>query len=294
MGGESVGHLPPERRHVGYVPQGDSLMPHLRVWENVTFGPFAQAGQAARWLAALGIADLADRWPAQLSGGQRQRTAQARALSSQARALLLDEPFSGLDAPQRAALVRELRRLQLERSLSTVLVTHDVTEAALLADEVVVLCRGRAAQSGPLPDVLARPASAEVAGVLGLRNLAPGRATSPTSLRTGTAGTGPELVSDRHGLAPGARLVWSVSPRAIGLRTAAVAGSHPARLVDVADMGQYVLCRLALDDGVEVEAEVTGGGWRVGSACWASIDPGTVLVWPAEVGGSRGPPGARW
>lgn len=281
MGGRSVGHLPPERRQVGYVPQGDSLMPHLRVWDNVTFGPFAQAAEAANWLAALGIADLADRWPAQLSGGQRQRTALARALSCQARVLLLDEPFSGLDAPQRAALVRELRRLQLESSLSSVLVTHDITEAALLADEVVVLCGGRAAQCGPLPEVLARPASAEVAGVLGLRNLLPGRATAPSSLRAGAGEMGPELATDRHGLVPGAALVWSVSPRAIQVRATAGAGSHQARVLDAADLGQYVLCRLGLDGGVELEAEVTSGHWPVGSPCWASIDPGTVLVWPA-------------
>jgi molybdate transport system permease protein len=118
------------------------------LWQQVLFATDANDGLAAWWLARLELDGLQWRLPHQLSGGQRQRVSLARALSRNPRLLLLDEPFSGLDAPVREELRRELRRLQRERGLSTVLVTHDPEEAALLADEVVVIDEGRVLQAG--------------------------------------------------------------------------------------------------------------------------------------------------
>jgi len=285
FGGQPVGDLAAERRQVGYVPQGDSLMPNLRVWDNATFGPHARADHAVAWLAALGIDTLSGRRPDELSGGQRQRVALARALACQPRVLLLDEPFTGLDAPQRASLVRELRRLQHKANLSTVLVTHDVSEAALLADEVVVISGGRAAQSGPMADVLNHPVSAEVAAVLGMRNLRPGVAASASSLRAGPGGAGPEVMTGPHGLAPGRPVTWATSPRLVHVAATPSLGAHPATMVDVANAGPYALCLLRLGDELDLEAEVTSGPWAPGDGCWASFNPESVLVWasgPAE------------
>ena len=130
------------------MPQQPALLPRRTVWRQVTFGAGARPALAAWWLERLGLAGLEDRYPDELSGGQQRRVALARALAVEPRVLLLDEPFTGLDAPVRDRLRRELRRLQREAGLCTVIVTHDPEEAALLADEIIVLDHGRVLQAG--------------------------------------------------------------------------------------------------------------------------------------------------
>src|SRR5208282_6455272 len=110
--------------------QGFALYPHLNAWEHLLFASGATPETAAYWLGHLRLDGLEDRYPSELSGGQRQRVALAQALCRSPDLLLLDEPFSALDFPVRRELRRELRRLQHETSLSTVLVTHDPEEAA--------------------------------------------------------------------------------------------------------------------------------------------------------------------
>jgi molybdate transport system permease protein len=128
----------------------------------------ADVGLGSWWLKTLGLDGLEDRLPHQLSGGQRQRVSLAQAFSRSPRLVLLDEPFSALDAPVREELRRELRRLQRDAGLSTVLVTHDPQEAAFLADEIVVIADGQILQSGPSREVYHRPASPTVARLLGI------------------------------------------------------------------------------------------------------------------------------
>jgi molybdate transport system permease protein len=123
--GQSVADTPVEARGVGYAPQSTGLFPHLTVWQHLCFAPDADPAVAAWWLTTLHLDGLQDRLPRQLSGGQRQRVSLARALSRGPRLLLLDEPFSALDAPVRDELRRELRRVQRQTGLSSVLVTHD-------------------------------------------------------------------------------------------------------------------------------------------------------------------------
>ena len=165
--GESViSGLPPERRRIGYVPQGQSLLPGMSVWRQVNFGVGTDPRVAAHWIARLGLADLADRTPEQLSGGQRQRVALARALAYEPELLLLDEPLSALDRPVREELRLELRRLQQEAGVASVLVTHDSDEAALLAGDVIVIEDGRALQAGSVAEVFAAPGSDRVARLL--------------------------------------------------------------------------------------------------------------------------------
>ena len=111
-GGRSVERIAVESRQVGYVAQGFSLYPHLTVWQQLLFAEGATPGRAAYWLDHLHLDGLQDRYPDQISGGQRQRVALAQALCRSPELLLLDEPFSALDAPVRWELRRELRRLQ--------------------------------------------------------------------------------------------------------------------------------------------------------------------------------------
>ncbi|WP_121118212.1 ABC transporter ATP-binding protein [Croceibacterium ferulae] len=137
------------RRQVGFVFQAIGLFPHLTVAENITIGPRIQgmpiaAGRVAELLDLVQLpAELATRMPAQLSGGQQQRVGIARALATSPPLLLLDEPFGALDPVTRDALGRQVRALHDELALTTVLVTHDMAEALLLCDRVVVLDRGR-------------------------------------------------------------------------------------------------------------------------------------------------------
>ncbi len=284
FGQEDVSSLPPELRRVGYVPQGQALLPHLDAWHNVMFGARAVADDARHWMEALQIADLARRRPGELSGGQRQRVALARALSCRPRLLLLDEPFTGLDAPARAALLHRLRWLQLESGFSSVLVTHDFREAALLADEVVVLDRGRVLQAGRAADVARAPCSPQVASLLGWRNLAAGTAVGP-----GLVSAGPVmLATGPHGCADGAPVNWSVHPARVQLLVSPVPGSVAATVADTADLGGHWWCRLQLGLGVAIEVELAQPPPAgTGRLLWAYAPPEAFTVWPVP------PPAAR-
>lgn len=144
--------VPARERGLGYLFQEYALFPHLTVRQNIAFGldkglrnPRRHAIDAAtdRWLDALEIKALSDRFPDQLSGGQRQRTALARALAAEPRALLLDEPFAALDLPLRGKLRAELRELQARFALPILLITHDIADVDAFADEIVQIDAGR-------------------------------------------------------------------------------------------------------------------------------------------------------
>jgi osmoprotectant transport system ATP-binding protein len=155
------------RRNVGYVPQDGGLLPHWRVGRNVELVPRLRrmpdrTTLAERALTMVGLepALFRSRWPGELSGGQRQRVAVARALAAEPRVILLDEPFGALDAITRADLQSAFADIRRTLHTSTLLVTHDLNEAFLLADRVVVLRQGRVEQSAT-PDELRRAPATE-------------------------------------------------------------------------------------------------------------------------------------
>ncbi|MDO4637529.1 MAG: sulfate ABC transporter ATP-binding protein [Lautropia sp.] len=172
----------PRSRGVGFVFQHYALFNHMTVFENVAFGlrvmPLRQRPAASEverrvqdLLQLVQLEYLAGRYPSQLSGGQRQRVALARALAVQPRMLLLDEPFGALDAQVRKDLRRWLRRMHDDMHVTSVFVTHDQEEAMEVADQVVVLHRGRVEQMGPPDEVYDRPATPFVLKFLGDVNL---------------------------------------------------------------------------------------------------------------------------
>jgi iron(III) transport system ATP-binding protein len=174
-------HVSPERRHLGYVPQEGALFPHLSVEANVRFGLPRSERRARRvqdLLDLVGLADLAKRYPHQLSGGQQQRVALARALAVRPRVVLLDEPFSSLDASLRASVREEVRKILAEAGTTAVLVTHDQDEALSLADQVAVLRAGRIVQQGTPAELYAHPVDAELARFVGDANLCRGAVRS--------------------------------------------------------------------------------------------------------------------
>ena len=181
LDGQSVLGLPPHRRDMGLVFQSYALFPHLTVARNVAFGlemrgvacP-ARDARVSEMLRLTRLEALAGRLPRQLSGGQQQRVALARALAVQPRVLLLDEPLSNLDAALRAEVGREIRLLQREAGLTTVMVTHDQNEAMAMADRLVVMRDGRVQQVGTQEDLYERPATPFVAGFIGRSNTVAG------------------------------------------------------------------------------------------------------------------------
>jgi molybdate transport system ATP-binding protein len=164
--------VPAEERRVGYVFQEYALFPHMTVRANVAFGGRERADEL---LERFGIAHLAAARPGELSGGERQRVGLARALARDPEVLLLDEPLSALDAHTRAAVRGELQALLRELALPALLVTHDFTDAAALADRVGVISEGRLLQLGTPAELIARPAGPFVASFTGA-NLLHGRA----------------------------------------------------------------------------------------------------------------------
>ncbi len=171
--------VPPERRRVGMVFQDYALFPHLTVAENVAFGLRGGPRQSARvrqLLELVGLSDCADRWPHQLSGGQQQRVALARALAPEPTVILLDEPFSNLDAALRARVRSEVREILARAGATAIFVTHDQAEALSLADQVAVLWGGRLLQVGSPEEVYRQPATPEIAAFVGDMDSLPGEA----------------------------------------------------------------------------------------------------------------------
>ncbi|MFF1251898.1 sulfate/molybdate ABC transporter ATP-binding protein [Pseudarthrobacter sp. NPDC058329] len=178
---------PPHHRGTALLAQEPLLFPHLNALENVAFGPRSAGAtrqqaksEAVRWLAEVEAQDLQGRRPAELSGGQAQRVAVARALAADPGLLLLDEPMAALDIHSAPLLRRLLKRVLAGRP--AIIITHDVLDALMLADRVVILEDGRISEEGPTREVLERPRSPFAAGLAGL-NLIPGILTAD-GLRT--------------------------------------------------------------------------------------------------------------
>jgi iron(III) transport system ATP-binding protein len=246
-------NVAPRHRRVGYVAQEGALFPHLSVAANITFGlPRRQrrGGQRVRELLELvGLpAEFARRHPHQLSGGQQQRVALARALAPEPAVVLLDEPFSSLDAGLRESTRRAVRDALLATAATAILVTHDQAEALSLADRVGVMRHGRLAQSGSPMELYRTPADTETAQFLGEAVLL------PATVRDGVAecvlGPVPVAAATAEG---SARLL--LRPEQLVLSDDGV----PARIRDVSYFGHDAAVLLhVLPDGVPVTARIAG------------------------------------
>lgn len=162
----------PEQRHIGMVFQDLALFPHLSIEKNITFGirSWTKAEQSERvkeLLALVGLSGMEKRYPHSLSGGQQQRIALARAMAARPKLLLLDEPFSGLDASMREVLVPEVREILLQEQMSALLVTHDQMEAFAMADKVAVMQEGCILQCDTSYSLYHQPANRFVADFVG-------------------------------------------------------------------------------------------------------------------------------
>ncbi len=272
LGGAALDPVSPEARQIGYVPQDYGLFPHLTVWQQATFGVGTDPSLAMHWLRRLGIGDLRDRLPAELSGGHRQRVALARALARAPRLLLLDEPFSALDAPERERLRRELRTVQREAGVTTVVVTHDPQDARMLADEILVLSQGRILQEGAASAVLRQPATAAAAALLGVANVFSGLIATEGHVALGAF----LLKANTAGRSPGTQVVCHIPPAAVRMVDS---GGVEAFLVDAYETDGGIRCDLRIGD-LELAAQPDAAP-PAGSYCRIAIPPESVRLWQA-------------
>ncbi len=187
-------HLPPERRRIGMVFQDYALLPHLTALKNVAFGLHAlpakaRQAQALKFLEGVGLGEFAHRYPHELSGGQQQRVAIARAMAPQPDLLLMDEPFSNLDAGLRQSLGRETRTLLKSLGATALIATHDHHDAFSMADMAGVLNRGRLLQWDTPYSLYHRPIDRFVADFVGHGVWLPGRVTSTKAVEIGLGKT---------------------------------------------------------------------------------------------------------
>ncbi|MHC1611130.1 MAG: tungstate ABC transporter ATP-binding protein WtpC [Candidatus Methanospirareceae archaeon] len=180
--GDDVTILPPERRRVGFIYQDYSLFPHLNVEQNIEFGlklkrssrPDTNRRRVKEIMDWLNISHLADRYPATLSGGEQQKVAIARAIVIEPSILLLDEPLSALDRRTRNYMREELKRVREEFGITMVHVTHDQTEAMVLADRIAVMMHGQIIQVGTPYEIFNKPRNEELADFVGVENILSG------------------------------------------------------------------------------------------------------------------------
>ena len=258
IGGRDVTGLPTWRRNTGLVFQSYALFPHMTVAANVAFGlemrgvsrgeigPRVQEALALVRLEALG-----DRLPRQLSGGQQQRVALARALVFRPDVLLLDEPLSNLDAKLRGEVRVEIRRLQTQLGITTVMVTHDQEEALTMADRLVVMNEGQVRQVGSQRDLYERPADRFVAGFVGRSSFMSGhmhgdRLTTAAGLEIRCART---LVGDA---------VIAIRPERVSLAAAPIAADNcfPGEVEFVSYMGGLIDIHVKLSEADRIVAQV--------------------------------------
>jgi iron(III) transport system ATP-binding protein len=253
--GKDISTLPPANRDYGIVFQSYALFPNLNVADNVAYGlvnrKMARADVRRRveeLLALVGLPGSQAKYPAQLSGGQQQRIALARALATSPGLLLLDEPLSALDATVRVHLRQEIRALQRQLGVTTIMVTHDQEEALAVADRIVVMNQGVIEQVGAPREVYRHPATAFVADFVGRINMLPGTLAGANSLHFGGA-----AFECRHAGDAGREVTVYLRPEDVLAQPIAPGDANvfEARIDKIEFLGSYCL--------VQVRADALGG-----------------------------------
>jgi iron(III) transport system ATP-binding protein len=282
--------VPPERRKIGFVPQDAALFPHMKVGANVGFGLRRRSDhkRVPELLEMVGLAGMEGRYPHELSGGQQQRVALARALAVDPRVVLLDEPFSALDAAMRASLRHEIAGILRRSGTTTILVTHDQDEALSMADQVAVLRGGQIVAEGRPEHLYRRPADPEMATFLGEANLLKGRPSAGAV----------DTTLGRLVLIDGLSSTWDgkpdeltvlIRPEQFELRARSAApasGGVPARVVDCAYFGHDTVLHVQPErpgaEGLSLLVRVTGVSAPSPGAEVLMTVRGPVMAWPVE------------
>jgi iron(III) transport system ATP-binding protein len=276
--------VPPERRGIGYVPQEGALFPHLTVLKNVAFGVPRRARPTRRLdelLEMVGLSGLGGRYPHQLSGGQQQRVALARALAIRPGIVLLDEPFSSLDAGLRSSVRADVQRVLGEQGTTALLVTHDQDEALSMAEQVAVIRHGRVGQTGSPQNLYAHPGDPGIARFLGDANLVPCTvkgtvATTPFGLLPVRAGGTASAARHSIALVRPEQLAVSTDPQGSGLT---------ARVVRNQFHGHDTVITVAPDEPIGTPLVVVRSDGELDAPVGALVTivaRGEVVTWPDE------------
>ena len=288
--GALVNEVESKDRNVGIVFQSYALYPHMSVRENIAFPlrfkkvPEAEARRRVATIAELvQVHDLLDRRPTDMSGGQQQRVALARALVKEPQLLLLDEPLSNLDATLRLTMRTEIKRLQRQLGVTTILVTHDQVEATTMADRIVCMSKGRIQQVATPVQLYARPASLFVASFVG---------SPPINLLAGCAAAGEVVVNGLHlngeGEAADGEVTLGIRPEHIRFADHGLAG----RIDQVEPMGRETLYLVETSmGGVRVLEGGAGVCFAVGDSVRIGFRPEDSLLFDRGSGALI--PGAR-
>lgn len=223
---------PPETRRIGLIFQDFALFPHLNAAQNIMFGlahlpTEERKTRASEWLARLDLSARAKAYPHELSGGEQQRIAIARALAPSPAAILMDEPFSGLDPSLRATVRNTALDTIREAGVPALLVTHDADEALFGADNIAIMDNGQILQQGPAQDVYLHPVSAKATSALSPITSLP-IAALPASLLSGIEGNGESLVLRPEGIIPAPNAATSATITAVHFH-----GAHKRIMLDL-------------------------------------------------------------
>ena len=259
---QDISRLPPQARDYGILFQSYALFPNLTVAENVAYGlnprrlsRTQRQQRVTEMLAMIGLAGNEKKYPGQLSGGQQQRVALARALAPSPSLLLLDEPLSALDAQVREHLQLEIRRLQKQFNITTLMVTHDQEEAMVMSDRIAIMQQGRIVQFDRPESIYRQPATPFVADFIGQANWLPFQRLSAHHVSVGAM----TLTLGQTPVLPGEGRLFC-RPEAIDMQPAAdAANRYAARVVDQIYLGNRYRMMLELDElpGQRLLADVT-------------------------------------
>ena len=287
----AVTSLSPAERSCGFLFQQYALFPHLTALENVCIPLYnsiqsviERKAQAQQWLERMGIGELSNRIPNQLSGGQQQRVALARALARNPKILLLDEPFSAIDAPTRQGLYKTLAEIRKDLNIPILLVTHDLREADLLADRITVIDQGVGLQTAPPQVLFERPRNSRVAELVGISNMFEGVFNSGRLTWNGSQKVFD--VVDKGKIPPNTPVAWVVPAEGLSLHTESTNTALKAVVEQISTLGQIAVIQLHTINGGHAitweasAAEVKRLALDVGKETYLEIDGGKIHIMP--------------
>ena len=289
--GKLVSDLPIEDRAIGYVFQNIALFPHMTVWGNITYGPRVRGWSmeetrplALEMLEMIKVSTRSEAFPSELSSGMQQKTAVARALTSRAELLLLDEPLGALDVKVRAELRYELRRLVKELKLTAFHVTHDQEEAMSISDRVIVMKRGRIVEAGVPIDLYNRPKNIFTANFVGEANFLRGTVVQVSNEGSLVGiGEGLQLMTNSRDVSVGDRVVIAFRPEFASIGEGSV-NRLSGKVDDLIYSGSLCRVKMKLTNGDLIVVKRTLGFGhslcQIDDDITVNVPPEDILVYP--------------